>query len=88
MKLKPMFSSSVDNMRKSTLGGYGVVHTGGMEFEARKRRKVDLISFDTAIETRVVKFLCTTEHRDLSSYVYSFYISQFGSKVHEYFINI
>ena len=26
--------------------GYGVVHTGGAEFEARKRRKVDLISFD------------------------------------------
>ena len=30
-------------------GGYGVVHTGGAEFEARKRRKVDLISFGMVI---------------------------------------
>ena len=26
--------------------GYGAVHIGGVESEARKRRKVDLISFD------------------------------------------
>ena len=29
--------------------GYGVVHTGVAKFEARKRRKVDLISFDMVI---------------------------------------
>ena len=29
--------------------GYGVVHTGGAEFEARKRSKVDLISFDMVV---------------------------------------
>ena len=37
--------------------GYGVVHTGGAEFEARKRRKVDLISFDMVIKIKVVKFV-------------------------------
>ena len=30
--------------------GYGAVHIGGAEFEARKRRKVDLISFDMVIK--------------------------------------
>ena len=42
--------------------GYGSVHIGGAEFEARKRRKVDLISFDLVIKIKVIKFKCTTEH--------------------------
>ena len=33
---------------------YEVVHTGGAEFEARKRRKVCLISFDMVIKIKVV----------------------------------
>ena len=39
--------------------GYRVVHTGDAEFEARKRRKVDLItsSFDMVIKIKVVKFV-------------------------------
>ena len=46
----------------STIRGYGVVHTGGAEFKARKRRKkFDLISFDMVNEIKVVKFECSTE---------------------------
>ena len=56
---------------------------GGVEFEARKLKKVDLISCDTAIKMKVVKFAYITEHNDLSSYIYSFYISKFGSEVQE-----
>ena len=48
--------------------GYGVVHTEGAEFEARKRRKVDLISFDMVNRIKIVKFECTTEHSNISSY--------------------
>ena len=53
--------------------GYGSVHTGGAVFEARKRRKVDLINFDMVIKIKVVKFECTTEHSNISSYCYSFH---------------
>ena len=53
--------------------GYGAVHIGGADFEARKRRKVDLISFDMVIKIKVVKFECTTEHSNISSYCYSFH---------------
>ena len=45
--------------------GYGVVHTGDAEFEARKRRKVDLISLYMVIKIKVVKFECTTEHSNI-----------------------
>ena len=45
--------------------GYGAVHIGGAECEARKRRKVDLISFDMVIKMKVVKFECTTEHSNV-----------------------
>ena len=38
------------------------MHYRGAEFEARKRRKVDLISFDLVIKIKVIKFKCTTEH--------------------------
>ena len=55
--------------------GYGAVHTGGGEFEARKRRKVDLISFYMVIKIKVVKFEYTTEHSNISSYCYSFHTS-------------
>ena len=55
--------------------GYEAVHNGDAEFEARKRRKVDLISFDMIIKIKVVKFECTTEHSNISSYCYSFYTS-------------
>ena len=41
---------------KVHIRGYGVVHTGGVEFEARKLRKVDLISFGMVIKIKVVKF--------------------------------
>ena len=34
--------------------GYEVVHTGDVEFEARKQRKVDLISFSMIIKIKVV----------------------------------
>ena len=47
---------------------YGAVHTGGGEFQARKRRKVDLISFDMIIKIKIVKFEWTTEHSNISSY--------------------
>ena len=52
-----------------------VVHTGSAQFEARKRRKIDLISFDMVIKIKVVKFECTTEHSYISSYSYSFHTS-------------
>ena len=68
--------------------GYGAVHIGGAEFEARKRRKVDLISFDMVIKIKVIKFKCTTEHSNISSYCYPFHTSKFGSEVHEHFNNI
>ena len=55
--------------------GYGVLHTGGAEFEARKRRKVHLISFDMVIKLKVVKFECTSEYSIISSYCYSFHNS-------------
>ena len=55
--------------------GYGAVHSGGAEFEARTRRKVDLISIDMVIKIKVVKFECTTEDSNISSYCYSFHIS-------------
>ena len=56
--------------------GYGVVHSEGAEFEARKRgEKIDLISFDMVIIIKVVKFECTTEHSKISSYCYSFHTS-------------
>ena len=42
--------------------GYGLVHIVGAEFKARKRRKVDLISFDKVIKIKVFKFECTMEH--------------------------
>ena len=45
--------------------GYGAVHTGGAEFEVRKHRKVDLV-----FKVKVVKFECTTEHSNISSYCY------------------
>ena len=48
--------------------GYGVVHTGGAKFEAKKRRKVYLISFDMVIKIKVVKFECIMEHSNISSY--------------------
>ena len=60
----------VNTVPKCTFGGYGAVHIGGADFEARKRIKVDLISFDMVIKIKVVKFECTTEH---SSYCYSFH---------------
>ena len=37
------------------------MHPRGAEFEARKRRKVYLISFDMVIKIKVVKFECATE---------------------------
>ena len=49
---------------------YGVVHTGDAEFEWRKRRKVNLITIDMVIKIIVVKFECTTEHSNISSYGY------------------
>ena len=55
--------------------GYGAVHIGGVESEARKRRKVDLISFGVVIKMKVVNFKCTTEHSNISSYCYSFHTS-------------
>ena len=55
--------------------GYGSVHTEDAEFEAIKRRKVDLINFDMVIKIKVVKFECTTEHSNISSYCYSFHTS-------------
>ena len=68
--------------------GYGLVHIVGAEFKARKRRKVDLISFDKVIKIKVFKFECTMEHSNISFYCYSFHISSFNSEVHEHFINI
>ena len=41
------------------------MHTGGAEFEARKRRKVELISFDMVIRIKGVKFEWTTEHSNI-----------------------
>ena len=68
-----VFKRPVQNHRAQVhIRGYGAVHIGGAEFEARKRRKVDLISFDMVIKIRVVKFKCTTEHSYISSYCYSF----------------
>ena len=55
--------------------GYGSVHSGVKVFEARKRRKVYLISFDMVIKIKVFKFECTTEHSNISSYRYSFLTS-------------
>ena len=42
-----------------------------VEFEERKCRKVDLISFDTTIEI----FVYNTKHSDLSSYFYTYHTS-------------
>ena len=53
----PLLISSTYNHRAQVhIRGYGAVHIGGAEFEARKRRKVDLISFDMVIKIKVVKF--------------------------------
>ena len=48
-----------------------MVHTGDAEFEVRKRRKVDLISFDMVIKIKVVEFECSTEHSNISSYCFT-----------------
>ena len=42
---------------QSAQKGYGVVHTGGAEFEARKRGKVDLISFGMVIKLKNCQIL-------------------------------
>ena len=50
------------------------VHISGhrvLEFEARKCRKVDLISFDTTTEI----FVYNTKQSDLSSYFYTYHTS-------------
>ena len=52
--------------------GYGSVHTGGAEFEARKRRKVDLISFEVVIKIKVSNLNVPS---NISSYCYSFQTS-------------
>ena len=44
------------------------MHTRDAEFEARKWRKVYLISFDMVIKIEVVKFECITEHSNISYY--------------------
>ena len=70
----------MSNYTQVHIRGNGAVHTGGVEFEVRKQRKVGLV-----YKIKVVKFECTTEHSNISSYCYSFHTSQFGSEVHEHF---
>lgn len=65
-----------------------MVHTGGVEFEGRKRRSVDLISFDTTIQIKVFKCVCNKVQRELLSYLNLFHTSQFGLEMHEHFNNI
>ena len=69
------FQFSKGHRAQVHIRGYGAVHIGDAEFEARKRRKVDLISFDMVIKIKVVKFECTTDHSDISTYCYSFHTS-------------
>lgn len=42
------------------------MHNGGVDFDARKRRNVDLICFNTAVKIRVVKYVYTMELSDLT----------------------
>ena len=67
--------SDKDHCAQVHIRGNGSVHTGDAEFEARKRRNVDLINFDMVIKIKVVKFECTTEHSNIFSYCNSFHTS-------------
>ena len=58
------------------------VHIRGLGSSA----KVDLISVNTAIKIKMVKYECSMEHGDLSSD--SFHPLQFGSEIHEHFNSI
>ena len=63
-------------MPKSTLGVQSRAQHS-VVFEVSKRTYVDLISFDTVFKIKNVKFECSTEHSDLSSYFDSFYTGEY-----------
>ena len=56
--------------------------------QSLKRENGLKVTWLAAIETKVVKFVCTTEHNDLASYFYSFQTLQLASEVNEHFKNI
>ena len=53
MHVHPAGPAGREHHRGQDQGVYGEPYTGGVEFEARKRTKIDLTSFDT--EIKVVK---------------------------------